>query len=301
MLLHSFQPAQAKRLGLEPEGLLDRYPRLIVSAVTPYGSTGPYAEWRGYAIQAQAGSAVASRVGAPDREPLTSAFDQAEMQHGAVHVATATVLALVHRSQTGRGQFVDVSVLDAVTVAISGFGIPRIVYAGALPPERAGRRYSGLPWGVMATSDGELAAMVLLDHQWRRFLELIGSPEWGKEERYRTVELQGALSYRTEEDPGSAGGAPGGLVPATYDRRGLGDDATRAHIHPAGAHRAPGGGIRPRSGARVHGSRAGATPHPGRTGRAVQDVGHAVGAAGAAAGARRPAGDRVVGRAGVPA
>ena len=51
VLLHSFQPTAAKSLGLEPDGLLERYPQLIVSAITPYGSTGPYAEWRGYAIQ----------------------------------------------------------------------------------------------------------------------------------------------------------------------------------------------------------------------------------------------------------
>ena len=61
VLLHSFQPAEAKRLGLDPDGLLERYPQLIVSAITPYGSTGPYAEWKGYAIQAQAGSTVAFR------------------------------------------------------------------------------------------------------------------------------------------------------------------------------------------------------------------------------------------------
>ena len=87
----------------------------MVCAITPYGSTGPYANWRGYALQAYAGSGVAFRVGDPEREPLTAPFDQAELQHGGLHAAAAVALALVHRDRSGRGQFVDISVLEAVT------------------------------------------------------------------------------------------------------------------------------------------------------------------------------------------
>ena len=194
VLLHSFQPARAAELGLEPDSLLDRYPRLIVSAVTPYGSTGPYAEWRGYAIQAQAGSTIAMRNGDPDREPITSPLDQAEIQHGGVHIAAATVLALVHRRQTGRGQFVDVGVMDAVQYAIAGIGIPRVVYAGADPPARAGRGLGAGLWGLVATSDGDFDFIVLLDRQWRAFIEITGNPEWANKPRFASVE---ALARRT--------------------------------------------------------------------------------------------------------
>ena len=191
VLLHSFQPAAAKRLGLEPEGLLERYPRLIVSAVTPYGSTGPYVEWRGYAIQAHSGSSVARRIGDPEREPLTSPLDQAEIQHGAVHIATATVLALVHRNRTGRGQFVDVGVMEAVTLAIAGNSTPMQVYGdqpGILPGKRGGRMLSGGPWGVFAARDGDLDVITLIDRQWRTFLEYLGNPEWGKDPRFAKVQ-----------------------------------------------------------------------------------------------------------------
>ena len=203
VLLHSFQPAAAKRLGLEPEGLLERYPRLIVSAVTPFGSTGPYAEWRGYAIQAHSGSTVARRIGDPEREPLTSPLDQAEIQHGAVHIAVATVLALVHRNRTGRGQFVDVGVMEAVAVAIAGNSTPMQVYADAqpaiLPAKRRGRVFAGGPWGVFAARDGDMAVITLLDRQWRTFLEYLGDPEWGNDPRFDKV--QGAvMRERSEED-----------------------------------------------------------------------------------------------------
>ena len=188
VLLHSFQPAKAKRLGLEPDGLLDRYPRLIVSAITPYGSTGPYAEWKGYAIQAQAGSTVAYRNGEPDREPITSPLDQAEIQHGGVHIATATVLALLHRRQTGRGQFVDVGVMEAVRFAVAGTTTIRVVYAGAEPPARAGRRFTTHLWGLVSTRDGDFDFIVLLDRQWRAVIEIMGNPEWSKNPRFASVE-----------------------------------------------------------------------------------------------------------------
>lgn len=184
VLLHSFQPAEAKRLGLEPEGLLERYPRLIVSAVTPYGSTGPYAEWRGYAIQAQSGSSVARRIGDPEREPLTSPLDQAEIQHGAVHSAVATVLALVHRNRTGRGQFVDVGVMEAVSIAMVGNSIPMMVYGDMEPWTRGSRVFAGGPWGVFPTRDGYFGAFTAIDRQWRTFLEYLGDPDWGKDPRF---------------------------------------------------------------------------------------------------------------------
>ncbi len=200
VLLHSFQPAAAKRLGLEPEGLLKRHPRLIVSAVTPYGSTGPYAEWRGYAIQAHSGSTVARRIGDPEREPLTSPLDQAEFQHGAVHIATATVLALVHRNRTGRGQFVDVGVMEAVQVAIAGITTPRQVYGVMeVRAKRIGRTFGGKPFGVIATKDGDFAALVLLNRQWRSFIDVMGGPAWADEPRFASVEQQ-ALSALSEEE-----------------------------------------------------------------------------------------------------
>lgn len=206
VLLHSFQPAAAKRWGLDQEELLQRYPQLIVSAITPYGSTGPYAEWKGYAIQAHSGSTIARRIGDPNREPLTSALDQAEIQHGAVHLAAATALALVHRNRTGKGQFVDVSVLEAVTVAIAGIGIPRQFY-GVMesPRERPGRTFAWRPFGLLNTKDGEFAALALLDRQWHSFIEVMGNPAWGNDPRFNTVEQQAFGSLSDDERDEVAG------------------------------------------------------------------------------------------------
>ena len=187
VLLHSFRPDEAARLGLSPEPLSGRHPALVVCAITPYGSTGPYANWRGYALQAYAGSGVAFRVGDPEREPLTAPFDQAELQHGGLHAAAAVALALVHRDRSGRGQFVDISVLEAVTTAVSGYGLPIVVYRGRPPPERSGRRFGSMHWGLFASSDGDFAAYTMLDRHWHQFIDLMEHPDWADDPRFASI------------------------------------------------------------------------------------------------------------------
>ena len=172
VLLHSFQREEARRLSLMPDDLLATNPRLIVTALTPFGWTGPYAAWRGYAIQASAGAGVAARSGDPDREPIPRPLDHAEIQYGAVQAASATVLALVHRNRIGRGQFVDIGALDAVTGG--GFGtLTTPAPALAMIAPRPGKWFNG-SWGVYPTKDGHFGVITLLDRQWEKFLEIMG-------------------------------------------------------------------------------------------------------------------------------
>jgi len=198
VLLHSYQPAAAFALGLDAPSLRAAWPRLIVTAVTPYGSTGPYADWRGYALQAYAGSSVAFRLGEPDDTPLTAPLDLADIQFGGVHAAAATALALVHRDATWQGQFVDVGVMDAITSGVAGIGFERVVYGGYPPPVRGGRLLGGGIWGIYATKDGNFDAVTLMNRQWHTFLkEVAGDPEWGHRPEFASVE-QGALRDLTE-------------------------------------------------------------------------------------------------------
>ena len=178
IVMHSFPPAVAEQLHLAPSRLLGTHPQLIVAAVTPFGSDGPYANWKGYALHAHAGAGVAFRTGAPDREPLTAPLDGAELHYGAVHLASATLLALLDRERTGRGQFVDISVTEAVLLAVSGISIPRVIYREQERPRRAGRRVNPLsPWGLMPAADGEFSVIALFDHHWRALAEVIGKPD----------------------------------------------------------------------------------------------------------------------------
>ena len=194
MLLHDLRPSQARALGLDHAGLASRNEGLIVVAVTTFGSTGPYAEWRGYALQAAAGSGLAIRVGDPEREPLTAPLDGAELHHAAVHAAAAALLALVHRRRSGRGQFVDVSALDAAA-GVSGWTFLGPLYDGEPEEPRSGRGAAiDVPGsGLVESADGDFALNYGMDREWRQVLEAMGSPEWGDDPRFATVEALRAL------------------------------------------------------------------------------------------------------------
>ena len=188
VLLHSLPPTEARRLGLTDSDLRQGRSSLIVEAVTTFGMRGPYANWRGYAIQAYAGAGVAYRVGEHDREPLTAPLDGAEMHFGGVHAAACAVLALLHRDRTGTGQFVDLSVLEAVNVSIWGHTIPEIVYRGREIVHRTGRAPGTFSvWGLTLTADGDFHLISLVNPPWRAFLKELGDPGWAQDERVQRL------------------------------------------------------------------------------------------------------------------
>jgi crotonobetainyl-CoA:carnitine CoA-transferase CaiB-like acyl-CoA transferase len=185
VFLHNWPPAAAERLGLDYERLRQPHPRLIVAAVTPYGSSGPYADYQGADITACAAGGVSIGTGFPDRPPLT--LPLALGAHFAGVAATAAILlATFGRDVTGRGQFVDVSETDTLAILLAGYGIPTYIYRG-VTGMRAGRHMSlGLyPNAVFECQDGFVCIDCPQLAQWNRLLELMGNPSWVHEPRYR--------------------------------------------------------------------------------------------------------------------
>src|SRR5262245_16897439 len=113
VFLHNWSPAQAETRGLEYEQLRLRHAHLIITAVTPYGSTGPYANYRGADITACAAGGVSVGTGFPDRPPLTLPL-RLGAHFASMAASAATLLATFGRDVTGRGQFVDVSETDVL-------------------------------------------------------------------------------------------------------------------------------------------------------------------------------------------
>ena len=201
VLLHSFRPQEARALGLDDERLRTAYPRLVVTAVTTFGHSGPYAGWKGAPLLAYCGAGVAYRIGDPEREPLTAPLDAADVQHAGVQATLATLLALHHRDRIGRGQFVDISALVAVNVAVWGHGIPQAVYLGNPIPQRNGRGLSGGVWGVYGVKDGDFVLMTQVARHWTAFVDGLGNPEWSRDELIRSL---GSPHVRRNLDPEQA-------------------------------------------------------------------------------------------------
>lgn len=117
VLILTFQPARLKELALDIDALSARYPRLIVVSVTPYGLTGPWADYRSSNLVALAGGGPLNMCGYDDHSlpPVNPGGDQA---HHSVTVFAhiGLLVALLHRQQTGEGQVLDVSMHGAAAV-----------------------------------------------------------------------------------------------------------------------------------------------------------------------------------------
>ncbi len=112
-LVESGAPGEMASLGLGYDDLKGEYPGLVYCSITPFGQTGPYAAYKGNSPAAMALSGLMYITGDPDKEPLCTGGEPAEY-FGALNAWIGVMAALEHRAQTGAGQHVDVSLLEAL-------------------------------------------------------------------------------------------------------------------------------------------------------------------------------------------
>lgn len=112
MLLDPFRPGVLERLGLAPDKLRLKNPRLIVARLTGYGSTGPYASWPGHDINYAAVSGVLSVLGRAGAPPTPPANLLADFAGGGLTCAMGIILALLARERTGEGQEIEAAMVD---------------------------------------------------------------------------------------------------------------------------------------------------------------------------------------------
>ncbi len=117
-VLESFAPGALDARGIGDAALRELNPRLVVTSITPFGQTGPYAQYRGSDLIAMATSGFMSLVGEPGKPPLRVSLPQAPMWTG-MYAAAGTLIAHYHREMTGRGQHVDVSMQAALLWALA--------------------------------------------------------------------------------------------------------------------------------------------------------------------------------------
>ena len=179
-------PRLINEVGLDYVNLKELNPRLIVTSLTPFGQTGPYRDYKAYAINCCAFGGVSQSIGHYWREPLTAPLSQGHYQ-AAVSGAGATMVALLARDVTGRGQHIDISEADVWATYHVGFGIT--IYAFGVK-DNLRKGYIGGGWTyparrVIPCKDGYMALCAPQLKQWIKFLELMGNPEWTKNPRYR--------------------------------------------------------------------------------------------------------------------
>ena len=295
VLVENYPGARMRELGLDYPSLEDRFPRLVVTSITPFGHTGPYADYAAYDLNVQAAGGVSIGAGMPDREPLAIPYSQADYLAGLAGAAS-TLLALLARDATGRGQAVDVAASQVLAVLISStYFLPNFIYrgvAGTRKGTRGGEAY--FPNTIMRCKDGFVCLYPLRIEQYIRFLELIGSPEWQEEPRYRNRRAMAEEYPRRGRGPDSSlvsgahqggdlqglPGAQGALRPRQHHRRRgeqrapAGAGVLRGYSPPRGRHPAPSGLPLPPLPDAGAPRRPGAAPGPAQSGGPLRQAGH---------------------------
>ncbi len=121
VILTSWAGREAAAIGMQESSLREKYPGLIVTSITGYGLDGPYADYRWCDMTGLASGGMMHLMGDKDRPPVVFRAPQAFLQTSA-HAATGTAIALFHRTRTGKGQLVDVSMQEAVSYGLHGPG-----------------------------------------------------------------------------------------------------------------------------------------------------------------------------------
>ncbi len=183
VLVENFVPGALARLGLGDAALEQIQPRLVHCSITGYGHDGPYADRSSLDLVVQAVSGLMAKTGFPDGPPTKVGATVGD-QVPAIYAALGVVAALRQRDRDGRGQKVDVAMLDALVSLL--WDEPLDEYARQGVPERVGNGDPrGAPLDTFRTADGWVAVVVTSQRHWERTCELIGRPELAV--RYATL------------------------------------------------------------------------------------------------------------------
>jgi crotonobetainyl-CoA:carnitine CoA-transferase CaiB-like acyl-CoA transferase len=176
VVVDNFRPGVMGRFGLDATTLLEQFPALVVASSSAHGGTGPDATRAGLASIFSASGGLGEQTGYADGPP-TDVGESTDYRSGNL-LAVGILAALVHRHNTGRGQSVDVSSVEAVAALAPDALLAHAV--GAAPPGRMGNRHPlCAPHNVYASADGEwLSIAITTDAEWGTLAALIGKPEW---------------------------------------------------------------------------------------------------------------------------
>ena len=188
ILLENFKVGTLQRYGLGPEDLKQVNPQLIYCSVTGFGQDGPRANDVAYDFMIQAMGGLMSVTGAPDGVPgggpQKVGVPIIDIMAG-MYTAIAVLAALAERSQSGQGDFVDISMLDVATAMLANQAMNYLV-SGAAPIRRGNKHPNIQPQDVFPVRDGHIVLAVGNDEQFQRFAAAIGLPELGGDPRYST-------------------------------------------------------------------------------------------------------------------
>ncbi len=178
VVIESFRPGVSERLGVDYKSVKEVNPKIVYCSVSGYGQTGPYRNFPGHDINYIALGGVLALTGRKGEPPVVPGTQIADL--GSCLLATVAILsALIFRSKTGEGQYIDISMTDT---AISWMTIPSAFYFAGFEVERGELPVlGGFPcYGVYETKDGKYISVGCLEeHFWVKLCKVLGREEYG--------------------------------------------------------------------------------------------------------------------------
>lgn len=184
VVLENLRVGTVAKLGIDYAQVSARQPRIVYCSVSGFGQDGPYRERAALDLVVQAESGMISITGEPGRPGVRCGVSIADITAG-LYAAFGIMTALHARERTGRGQFVDVSMLEGQLGILSGM-IGAFV-ADNIVPEPLGTAYGALlPYQTFRTKTRDIAIGVGSDKLWRTFCPLLGLPQLVDDPRFVT-------------------------------------------------------------------------------------------------------------------
>lgn len=185
IIVENFRPGVKKRLGIDYDSLSKTNPGLIYASISGFGQDGPLADRPGFDQIAQGMGGLMSITGEPGTGPMRVGIPIADLCAG-LFAAQGILIALFERQHSGRGQWVQTSLLQA-QVFMLDFQAARWLMDGVVPKQAGNNHPTTIPTGVFKSSDGHMNIAVTGNVIWGKFCDVMGRPDWKEDARYATA------------------------------------------------------------------------------------------------------------------
>ena len=183
VVVENYRPDVKHRLGIDYEACAAVNPRIIYGSISGFGQDGPYRDRPGFDQVAQGMGGLMSITGLPGQGPVRVGIPIADLTAG-IFLSQGILLALLQREKTGRGQWVQTSLLEA-QIQMLDFQAARWLIAHEVPPQAGNDHPTSIPTGVYTTSDGHINIAASGDAIFRRLLNALGAPELAAREEFK--------------------------------------------------------------------------------------------------------------------
>ena len=201
IIIENFKVGGLAAYGLDYESLKAINPQLIYCSITGFGQSGPYAKRAGYDFMIQGLGGLMSLTGRPEGDdgagPVKVGVALTDILTG-LYSTVAILAALAHRNQGGKGQHIDMALLDVQVACLANQAMNYLTTGVA--PRRLGNSHPNIvPYQDFPTADGDFILTVGNDSQFRKFAEVAGHSQWAEDPRFLTNALR--VAHRAELIP----------------------------------------------------------------------------------------------------